>query len=98
METIKTPMMDIRMRIVGIAKRQRTVKVHNIDVARDLPYKNIDLNEYVSKALAIRDESMRTVESCLLYLSPWTRVDHPSEGYSMKEVTLGDKRYKKMKL
>lgn len=95
---IKTPMMDIRMRVVGIAKRQRAVKVHNIDVMRDLPYEDIDLNQYVSQALAIRDNAMRTVESCSLYLSPWTKIDYPSEGYSMKEVTFCDKRYKAVNL
>ena len=95
---IKTPMMNIRLRVVGIAKRQRTVKVHNIDVITDLPYEDIDLNQYVSQALMIRDKSMRTVESCSLYLSPWTKIDYPSEGYSMKEITFADKRYKAVKL
>lgn len=98
MEAIKIPMMDIRLRVVGIAKRQRTVKVHNIDVVTDIPYEDVDLNQYVSQALVIRDAAMRTVESCSLYLSPWTKIDYPSEGYSTKEITFADKRYKAVKL
>ena len=93
-EPIKTEMMDIRMRVIGIRKRQRVVKVHNIDVKTDLPYQDVDLNDFVSEALKIRDAEMRTVEKCQLYLSPWTKVDYPTKGYSMKEVNMGDSRYK----
>lgn len=96
-ERIKTPMMDIRLRVIGVKKRQRSVKVHNLDVATDLPYTDVDLNGYVGDAMKVLEREMRTSESVTLYLSPWTKIDHP-EGYSMKEVTFGDKRYRSMKL
>lgn len=75
-----------------------TVKVHNIDVKKDLPYSDIDLNTFVTEALRIRTSEMRTVETCELYLSPWTHVQDEGYPHAMKEVRFADPRYKKVKL
>ena len=39
---------------------------------------------------------MKTLEKCEIYLSPWTRVDEEGYAHSMKEVTFGDNRYRKL--
>lgn len=97
---IKTPKMDIRLRIIGIAKRQRTVKVHNLDVLKDLNYQDVDLNSDTYKDLAygIIRSTMRTVERVELYLSPWDEVEYHGYPHAMKEVRFADPRYRKIML
>ena len=92
----KTLMMDIRVRCIGIMKRDRKVKLHNLDVTVDIPYQDIDLAEYIGRAKIIVKSRMKTLEKCELYLSPWTKVDEEGYAHSMKEVTFGDKRYRKI--
>lgn len=94
MESVKIEKMDIRVRCIGIIKRQRTVKVHNLDLICDIPYSDINLEDYVERAKIIAKSRMRTIEKCEVYLSPWTQI--PSDGYSMKEVRMCDPRYKKL--
>ena len=90
----KTPMMDIYIRVIGVKKRQRTVKSHNIEICSNLPYEDIDLTIYKSQALdAIRKE-MKSVQSCKLCLSPWTEVKEDGYEHSMKGVRFADPRYK----
>ena len=76
----KTAMMDIRVRCIGVMKRGRKVKLHNLDIAVDIPYQDIDLAEYIGRAKIIVKSRMKTLEKCELYLSPWTKVDE--EGYA----------------
>lgn len=92
----KTPMMDIRVRCIGVMKRDRKVKLHNLDIEVDIPYEDIDLSEYIDRAKFIVRSKMKTLEKCELYLSPWTRVEEEGYAHSMKEVTFGDKRYRKL--
>ena len=89
-------MMDIRIRVIGIAKRERKVKVHNLDVEVDLPYSDVSLENYKEQAQKIASDKFKTIEKLELYLSPWTRVDEEGYEHSMKEVSFGDKRYKKL--
>lgn len=96
MTGIKIEKMDIRIRVVGIAKRQRTVKVHNIDLYADLIYAEIDLDSYVNEALKKVDETMRTSEIIQLYVTPWTQIQY--DGYSMKEVTFCNPKYRSIDL
>ena len=92
----KTPMMDIRVRCIGVMKRDRKVKLHNLDIEVDIPYEDIDLAEYVGRAKIFVKSRMKTLEKCEIYLSPWTRIDEEGYAHSMKEVTFGDKRYRKL--
>ena len=94
----KTPMMDIRVRVIGIMKRDRKVKSHNLDVHVDIPYEDIDLNTYRARAKIIIASRMKTLERAEIYLSPWTRVEEEGYAHSMKEITFNDKRYKRMTL
>ncbi len=80
--------MDVRIRIIGIKKRQRKEKSHNLDVALNLPYQDIDLKIYEQSAIALIKEEMKS----------WTQVDDEGYAHSMKEVTFGDKRYRKISL
>ena len=91
----KTPMMDIRIRVIGIAKRERKVKVHNLDVEVDLPYSDVSLEGYKEQVQSIASDKFRTIEKLEVYL-PWTRIDEEGYEHSMKEVSFGDKRYKKL--
>ena len=92
----KTPMMDIRIRVIGIAKRERKVKVHNLDVEANIPYNDVSLEGYKEQAQSIASDKFRTIEKLEVYLSPWTRIDEEGYEHSMKEVSFGDKRYKKL--
>ena len=92
----KTPMMDIRIRVIGIAKRERKVKVHNLDVEANIPYHDVNLEIYREVAQKIASDKFRTIEKLEVYLSPWTRIDEEGYEHSMKEVSFGDKRYKKL--
>ena len=90
----KTSMMDIRVRCIGIMKRDKKVKLHNLDIVVDIPYQDIDLEEYIGRAKIIVKSRMKTLEKCELYLSPWTKVDEEGYAHSMKEVRFADPRYK----
>ena len=92
----KTPMMDIRVRCIGVMKRDGKVKLHNLDIVADILYDDIDLAEYVGRAKIIVRSRMKTLEKCEIYLSPWTRIDEEGYAHSMKEVTFDDKRYRKL--
>lgn len=92
----KTPMMDIRVRCIGIMKRDRKVKLHNLDIEVNIPYQDVSLEEYVGRAKIFVRSRMRTLEKCEIYLSPWTRVEEEGYAHSMKELTFGDKRYRKL--
>ena len=92
----KTAMMDIRVRCIGVMKRDRKVKLHNLDIEVDIPYEDIDLAEYVGRAKIFVRSRMKTLEKCEIYLSPWTHIDEEGYAHSMKEVTFGDKRYRKL--
>lgn len=94
----KTAKMDIYVRLSGIKKRQRKEKSHTIDVALNLPYQDIDLKIYEQSAIALIKEEMKSWSRVELCLSPWTQVDEEGYAHSMKEVTFGDKRYRKISL
>ena len=94
----KTAKMDIYIRLIGIKKRDRKEKVHTLDVALDLPYQDIDLKTYEQDAKRIIREQMKSWSRVELCLSPWTQVDEEGYAHSMKEVTFGDKRYRKISL
>lgn len=97
-KVIKTAKMDIVIKVVGVMKRQRNEKVHTIDMYLDLPYQDIDLKTYEQDAIALIKEKMKSWSRVELYLSPWTQVDEEGYPYSMREVTFGDKRYRKISL
>ena len=90
--------MDIYVRIIGIKKRQRKEKSHTIDVALNLPYQDIDLKTYEQDAKTIIKEQMKSWSRVELCLSPWTQVNEEGYPHSMKGVTFGDKRYRKISL
>ncbi len=92
----KTPMMDIRVRCIGVMKRDRKVKLHNISIKEGLAYQDIDLAEYVEQAKIFVKSRMKTLEKCELYLSPWTCIEEEGYAHSLKQVTFGDTRYRKL--
>ena len=91
-----TPMVSITVYYSGIKKRQRSIKLHSIELL-DLEEKDFtDLNDYKSQAMVKLTKDAKSYDRAKVKVNYWEYINDGS--FTIKRANLFDDRNKELSL
>lgn len=91
-----TPMVSITVYYSGIKKRQRTVKLHSIELLDLKESEFTSLEDYKAQAMVKLTEDAKTYDRAKVKVTYWEAINEGS--FTIKRVKLFDDRNKELSL